>query len=228
MLGKTSADKRSIAFSIAYPLAKRLLDLVIAISALLLLAPLLLLIALVVLLDSPGPILHVQSRTGRGGRVFHLYKFRSMTSQHDHLEEHRRFAEAYIYGATHTDNAQSQPALYKPATNGSSVTRIGRWLRRSSLDELPQLINVIKGEMSLVGPRPTLDYETALYTERQRQRLAVLPGLTGWAQVHGRSSIRFDDIVAWDIEYISQQSLWLDIRILLATVPMVLSGEHAG
>lgn len=218
-----------ISFRWLYPVAKRCLDILVSLVALLCLAPFLGFIAAIILLDSPGPVLHVQKRSGLNGRVFRLYKFRSMTGSDDHLQGHRRFAEAYINGrelpATQNDNGQT---LYKPAINGRAITRVGRWLRRTSLDELPQLFNVLKGDMSLVGPRPTMDYETALYTERHRQRLAVLPGLTGWAQVHGRSSLRFDEIVTLDVEYIARRSFWLDVKILLATAPIVLRGEHAG
>ncbi len=152
-----------------------------------------------------------------------------MTGNRDHTEEHRRFAEAYINGRAPTvmpDSASHM--LYKPASNGHTITRMGRWLRRASLDELPQLFNVLKGDMSLIGPRPTMDYETALFTERHRQRLAVLPGMSGLAQIHGRSSLCFEDIVTLDIEYIAKRSFWFDLQVMLATVPMVLRGEHAG
>jgi lipopolysaccharide/colanic/teichoic acid biosynthesis glycosyltransferase len=212
-----------------YPLAKRSFDLVVAAVALTLLAPLFFLIAVAIKLDSPGPVFHIQNRTGRNARAFRFYKFRSMMGDIDHSEEHRKFASAYINGksvsAARDDNGR---VMYKPATNGRRITRVGRWLRRTSLDEIPQLINVLKGDMSLVGPRPTLDYETELYTDWHRRRLAVLPGLTGWAQIHGRSGLTFDDIVCLDVDYICQRSLALDIKILFATIPVVLSAEHAG
>ena len=149
-----------------------------------------------------------------------------MTNGHDHTQEHRKFAEAYINGKlTAGDNGE---ALFKPAANQRRITRVGRWLRRTSLDELPQLFNVILGDMSLVGPRPSMDYEVAMYTDRHRQRLAALPGLTCWAQIHGRSSLTFDDIVSHDLQYIAQRSIGKDLSILLATVPVVLRAEHAG
>jgi lipopolysaccharide/colanic/teichoic acid biosynthesis glycosyltransferase len=212
-----------------YPVAKRSLDLVAAAIALALLVPLFLLIAVAIKRDSPGPVFHVQTRTGRGGRSFRFYKFRSMTGDTDHAEEHRKFASAYINGESvavaRDDNGC---VIYKPAANGQRITRVGRWLRRTSLDEIPQLINVLKWDMSLVGPRPTMDYETELYTDWHRRRLAVLPGLTGWAQIHGRSGLTFEDIVCLDVDYICQRSLALDIKILFATIPVVLSAEHAG
>lgn len=212
-----------------YPLAKRTLDVLIAALALVLLAPVFLFIAIAIKLDTPGPVFLAQRRSGVGGSTFHFYKFRSMTGDVDHTQEHRKFALAYINGksapATRDDNGR---VIYKPATNGRRITNTGRWLRRTSLDELPQLINVLKGDMSLVGPRPTMDYETELYTDWHRRRLAVLPGLTGWAQIHGRSGLSFEDIVCLDVDYISQRSFMLDVKILLATVPVVLSAEHAG
>lgn len=212
-----------------YPIAKRCLDVLVAAVVLFLLSPLLAAIAVAIKLDSEGPVLHVQARTGRFGRTFRFYKFRSMTNSPEHTEAHRLFAAAYINGqtvaASHDGNGR---VVYKPAANGHRITRVGRWLRRTSLDELPQLINVLKGDMSLVGPRPTMDFETRLYTERHQQRLAVLPGLTGWAQIHGRSGLTFDDIVSYDIDYIRRRSFWFDLKVLAATVPVVLSAEHAG
>jgi len=212
-----------------YPTVKRLLDVLVSVILLIVLAPLMLAIALAIKIDSRGPVIHVQRRVGLNGRVFHFYKFRSMTNGHDHTQEHRKFAEAYINGASApaSKNGNGQ-TVYKPTTNGHTVTRIGRWLRRTSLDELPQLLNVCKGDMSMVGPRPSMDYEVALYTDHHRKRLAVLPGLTGWAQVNGRSSLGFDKIVALDLEYINQRSLRKDLLILLKTVAVVFRAEYAG
>ena len=166
---------------------------------------------------------------GLNGRIFGFYKFRSMTYSKEHVQEHKKFAEAYINGhvTVHRTDGNGH-SVYKPAANGRTITPVGRWLRRMSLDELPQPINVLRGDMSLVGPRPSMDYEFAFYTERQRQRLAVLPGLTGWAQINGRSSLSFDEIVTFDLTYIAQRLIWLDIRILFSTVPVVLGAEYAG
>lgn len=212
-----------------YPLVKRCLDVLVSAIVLIVLSPLMAAIALAIKLDSDGPVLHVQRRTGRYGQNFNFYKFRSMTHSSAHTEEHRKFAAAYINGKSAPASTDGNGrVMYKPAANGQKITRVGKWLRRTSLDELPQLINVLKGNMSLVGPRPTMDFETELYTDRHRQRLAVLPGLTGWAQIHGRSGLVFDDIVSYDVEYITRRTLWLDIQILASTVPIVLSAEHAG
>ncbi|OIO89388.1 MAG: hypothetical protein AUK03_14600 [Anaerolineae bacterium CG2_30_64_16] len=213
----------------SYPAAKRTFDLFISVILLIVLAPLMLTIAIAIRIDSRGPAIHVQRRVGLNGRVFRFYKFRSMTNGHDHTQEHRKFATAYINGnSSHTAKDGNGHTVYKPATNGATVTRVGRWLRRTSLDELPQLFNVCKGDMSLVGPRPSMDYEVALYTEHHRKRLAVLPGLTGWAQINGRSSLGFDRIVALDLEYIHQRSLRKDLLILLKTVAVVFREEYAG
>ena len=212
-----------------YPVAKQVTDLVLSLLLLVLTGPLMVIIALAIKLDSPGPVLYVQRRVGLNGRVFDFYKFRSMTNSHDHSQEHRAFAQAYINGANVASlRDDSGNVIFKPVTNGHRVTRVGHWLRRTSLDELPQLFNVIKGDMSLVGPRPSIDYEVDMYTPRHVQRLAVLPGLTGWAQINGRSSLTFDEIVTLDLEYIAQRSLRKDLSILLATLPVVLQADSAG
>jgi lipopolysaccharide/colanic/teichoic acid biosynthesis glycosyltransferase len=217
-------------FSLSLYLAtKRLFDLLVAVVFSLLLAPLMLLIAIAIKIETPGPVLHVQLRSGLNGRVFRFYKFRSMTNGHDHTQEHRKFAEAYINGrAEAITQDRNGPAIYKPSSNGHTITRVGHWLRRTSLDELPQLFNMLKGDMSLIGPRPAMDYETALFTERHRGRLAAQPGLTGWAQIHGRSSLSFEEIITLDLEYVAKRSIMMDLKILLATIPQVLSAKNAG
>jgi len=214
-----------------YPTIKRWLDVLISAASLVLLSPLLIAIAIAIKLDSPGPIIYVQRRCGLRGRVFSFYKFRSMTNGRDHTEEHRKFAEAYINGANGVPAGQTDGngrTIFKPSSNGHTVTRVGRWLRCTSLDELPQLINIIKGDMSLVGPRPSIDYELAWYTDRHRQRLAVLPGLTGWAQINGRSRLGFDEIVSLDLAYIARRSVRHDLQILFATILKVLRAEDVG
>jgi len=215
--------------SVLYPLAKTCLDVLIASLSLILLAPLMLVIAIAIKVTSPGPVIIIQRRVGLNGRIFDFYKFRSMTYSKDHVQEHKKFAEAYINGhGTENHRDGNGHNVFKPAANGRIITPVGRWLRRMSLDELPQLFNVLKGDMSLVGPRPSMDYELPYYTERQRQRLAVLPGLTGWAQINGRSSLSFNEIVSFDIDYIARCSLAMDVRILLNTIPVVLGAEYAG
>jgi lipopolysaccharide/colanic/teichoic acid biosynthesis glycosyltransferase len=212
-----------------YPMAKTCLDVLIAGFALILLAPFMLIIAVAIKVTSPGPAMITQRRVGLNGQIFDFYKFRSMTYSKDHVQEHKKFAEAYINGQrTEHHKDDNGHSVFKPAANGRIITPVGRWLRRMSLDELPQLINILKGDMSLVGPRPSMEYELPFYTERQYQRLAVLPGLTGWAQINGRSSLSFEEIVTLDVEYITHRSLEMDLRILGATIPVVLGAEYAG
>ncbi len=195
-------------------LMKRVLDAVASAAALTLLSPLLLLVALAIKLDSRGPVLFRQTRVGRDGQTFTLYKFRSMLQdaeqQLDQLWEM---------------NEASGP-LFK-IRDDPRITRTGRLLRRTSIDELPQLINVLKGEMSLVGPRPPLPSEVEKYEEWHLRRMEAAPGLTGLWQVSGRSEIPFDEMVMLDIYYIENWSLGLDLSILLRTIPAVLSGGGA-
>jgi lipopolysaccharide/colanic/teichoic acid biosynthesis glycosyltransferase len=180
---------------------KRVVDLLLSAPVLLLLSPLLLLCALAVKLDSRGPILYMQERIGLDGRPFRLIKFRSM-----------------VVGA------ESKGAGVRVEAGDSRVTRVGRVLRRLSLDELPQLFNIIRGDMSFVGPRPTLRYQVELYDNRERRRLQVKPGVTGWAQVHGRNRIDWAERIRYDLEYVERVSMTLDLRILARTLPIVLAG----
>lgn len=228
-VSESSSLTRVQVSAILYPLVKTCMDVLIASFFLILLAPFLLIIAIAIKVTSPGPAIITQRRVGLNGRTFDFYKFRSMTYSKEHVQEHKKFAEAYINGHSTSNHKDGNGhTVYKPAANGRTITPVGRWLRRMSLDELPQLINVLKGDMSLIGPRPSMDYEFPFYTERQFQRLAVLPGLTGWAQINGRSSLSFDAIVTLDLEYIDHRSLAMDTRILFSTIPVVLGAEYAG
>ena len=220
------ASRDLFSFSL-YDVLKRLLDILVASIALLLLSPVLLVVGLAIKLDSPGPVIFVQRRVGKNGRIFDFYKYRSMRVDSANDQAHRRFAAAYINGENPEDLLRDEKApVFKPG-NGNNVTRIGKLMRATSLDELPQLLNVLKGDMTLVGPRPSIYYEVDLYRDWHRRRLEVTPGLTGYAQINGRSSLRFDEIVSLDVEYIESRSLWLDLKILLLTVPVVLSTRSA-
>ena len=205
-----------------YPAIKRWTDVVLSLLFLLLLAPLLNMIALAVMLDSPGPAIFRQKRIGRLGKEFTLFKFRSM---YDHSDEdvHRKFVKGYINGNVSRSSGQT---VFKPPAD-ARITRVGKWLRRTSLDELPQLVNVVLGDMSLVGPRPAVDYEVAEYSRLHLGRLAVTPGLTGLAQISGRSGLSFEKIVRLDLQYIERQTPWLDAVILLRTIPVVLKARCA-
>lgn len=194
---------------------KRLFDVVMSAFLLIFLSPWLLFISLLIYLDSPGPVLFRQIRVGKHGQLFVLWKFRSM-----HLDAEQQKATLLI------NNDMPDGILFKIKLD-PRITRAGRLLRKFSLDELPQLWNVLKGDMSLVGPRPPLPEEVQQYTPYQRQRLEVIPGITGLWQISGRSEIPFLQQVELDLQYIATQSLGSDLKILLKTVPAVLTGRGA-
>lgn len=197
-------------------LTKRAVDLLGAVFALLLLAPLLLLVALAIKIDSPGPVFFRQRRVGLNGRTFEMYKFRSMA-----LDAEARKGELM------PENEVKDGPIFK-MKHDPRVTRVGRFIRRTSLDEFPQFVNVILGQMSLVGPRPPVPEEVALYTPEQWQRLSVMPGATGLWQVSGRSELSsFRAMLNLDLQYIRDWSLRADLWILLRTVRVVLRMEGA-
>lgn len=197
-------------------MVKRSFDGVLAAAAVVLAAPLMVLIALAIRLDSPGPIFFRQERVGRNGRKFKIWKFRSMCADADLTQA--ELAHLNSYG---------NRRLFK-LPNDPRITRVGRFLRRSSLDELPQLFNVLTGEMSLVGPRPPLPREVEEYEPHHYIRLAVVPGITGPWQVNGRNLITdFEEVVRMERAYINSWSIWADLKILLRTLPVVISGEGA-
>ncbi len=186
---------------ILYNFVKRTIDVISALIALILLAPIMLIIAIIIKLDSKGSAIFVQDRVGKNGKIFKFYKFRTMRVDVD------------PYGFSPKD------------FNDPRITRIGKFLRRFSLDELPQFINVLKGDMSLVGPRPLLPWQYEKWTEHQKRRCEVKPGLTGWAQVKGRASLTHEDKIELDIWYVDNANLWLDIKIILMTFIRVIKGE---
>lgn len=206
--------------------AKRTMDLAISISVVIVFSPLFLLIALLIKLFSPGPVLFKQIRAGKDGKPFTFYKFRTMRHDTDDTL-HREYAANFIGGKElRLKDEISEKKIYK-MPNDPRVTPIGRILRRTSLDELPQILNVIKGEMSLVGPRPPIAYELTIYKDWHKRRLKAKPGITGLWQVSGRSSVPFHDMVLLDLYYINRWSLRMDIEILLRTIPVVLLGKGA-
>ena len=202
----------------AYSVGKRGLDLLLSVLILALAAPLWVLIALAIKVDSPGPVLFRQRRIGQGGREFVMYKFRSMVSDADprvHWEAFRRFAEGEpleVDGAGPRYKAHRDPR----------VTRVGRLLRATNLDEVPQLLNVLRGEMSLVGPRPAIPYELEWYKDWYFQRFQVAPGISGLWQVKSRNRVGLEEMVRQDLEYIRRRSLLLDLQIIALTVPGML------
>lgn len=224
-----------------YYLFKRIVDIVLSSLMLLVLSPVMLLIAFSIRLDSPGPAVFTQQRLGGRRRTvdgvrtwviepFTLYKFRTMVADADH-SLHRVYMTAYLTADEATLSTlrpgRSDGDSYRPS-NDPRVTRLGAFLRSISVDELPQLWNVLKGDMSLVGPRPPVPYEVDAYQERHLVRLASWPGLTGWAQVRGRCTIGFEEMVRLDVEYIRRRSIAFDLKVLFLTIPLVLSRKGAG
>jgi len=206
---------------------KRLIDIAGSAFLLLITSPVLAAIALAIKLNSKGPVIFQQERFGRFGARFKCLKFRTMYTNND-PKVHQEYVQRFIAGQSSSETIDpAKPTIYK-ITNDSRVTAVGRFLRKTSLDELPQFWNVLRGEMSLVGPRPPMDYEFEIYDLWHRRRVLELkPGVTGLWQVSGRSRICFDDMVRLDLRYSQSWSLWLDVRILIATPRAVISGEGA-
>jgi lipopolysaccharide/colanic/teichoic acid biosynthesis glycosyltransferase len=203
----------------AYACAKRTLDLVVAVVLLVVLAPALVVIALAIWVDDRSPVVYRQRRVGRDGRPFTLLKFRSMSADAD-CTPHQAFVRTLLRTGT------ASCSVYKVA-NDRRITRVGSVLRKTSLDELPQLWNVIRGEMSLVGPRPDVPYAVEEYAEWMRARLVVKPGITGLWQVSGRSRVSLHDMYRLDAEYVARASFGLDLAILARTLPAVLARDGA-
>lgn len=199
---------------------KRALDVTVAGLALVLLAPLVLLVAVAIRLDSPGRAIFRQTRVGSGGKRFVLYKFRTMTLGNDD-SRHQAYVAALIRGV-----AEPNDGMFK-LVGDRRITRFGRILRRFSLDEVPQLWNVLRGDMSLVGPRPPLPGEVALYDARSRERLRIKPGITGLWQVSGRCLLTFERMVELDTEYWRSWTPWLDLQIIARTPWAMLTGRGA-
>jgi lipopolysaccharide/colanic/teichoic acid biosynthesis glycosyltransferase len=204
------------------PLSKRALDLVITVPLLLVLSPLLALIAVAIKLTSPGPVLFHQPRMGLWNQPFTMLKFRSMVVNAPSDDSALR--EAFKEELEGTREAEGDSFKLN---NDPRVTRVGKLLRATSLDEITQLFNVVRGEMSLVGPRPALDWEAEMFDPEFQRRTDVLPGITGLWQVSGRSLLSTPDMLRLDLEYVDRRSIWLDIKILIKTVPTVIRGDGA-
>jgi lipopolysaccharide/colanic/teichoic acid biosynthesis glycosyltransferase len=208
----------------AYEVITGIYNRVLAAAVLVLLSPLWLAIALAIRLTSPGPVLFRAPVVGRNGRVFRYYKFRTMHVDTDN-SEHVRWIEEFV----RNDRPYSRDASGRPVykfNNGATVTAIGGWLRRFSLDEVPQMLNVLRGDMNIVGPRPPVLYEYDLYGPDERKRLAVKPGITGLYQARRRGRASFSEMLQLDLEYIRRRSLWLDILIILKTPWVMLKGRE--
>lgn len=205
---------------LGYRVAKRTLDIVLSVALLVLLAPLLLLVAIAIRLDSRGPALFLQERLGRNGVPFRMVKFRSMRTDVSH-EAHRAYVEALIDGEADTQENGGNGQVYK-LVEDDRITRVGRIIRRTSIDELPQLLNVLAGTMSLVGPRPPLGYEVERYRGHHFARMVARPGVTGLWQVSGRNALGFEEMISLDLAYIRRSSMRLDLKILVRTLPAIL------
>ncbi len=205
---------------------KRISDIVIAAAAIVILTPVWLVVALLIKLDSKGPVFFRQERVGMDGRIFLCYKFRTMRADADE-ELHREAYRKNIDGSPEADGGGPGEPVFGKVKADPRVTPFGQHLRRSSIDEIPQLLNVLKGDMSVVGPRPPIPYEVKEYEAWHRQRLDMKPGITGLWQVSGRSRLPFEEMVRIDIFYIENWSIWLDVKILLLTLPAILRGDGA-
>ncbi|MEO0289462.1 MAG: sugar transferase [candidate division WOR-3 bacterium] len=197
---------------------KRIVDIIVSFLLILILLPIFLIIGIIIKIDSDGPVFFLQERVGKNGKKFKMFKFRTMYKDNDQ-NLHKEYVTKLI-----KEGKKDESGIYK-IKNDPRITKIGKFLRAFSLDEFPQLINVLKGDMSLVGPRPPIEYEVEHYDEWHKRRLSVKPGMTGMWQVSGRNRIGFDDMVLLDIYYVENFNLWLDIIILLKTIPAIIKRE---
>jgi len=200
--------------NMGYFIIKRLIDIIGALCGILIISPVMILVAIWIKLDSKGPIFFTQKRVGQDGNEFMMYKFRSMCCD----------AEVLL-GKLKDDNEMSGP-MFK-IKEDPRITKIGKFIRKTSIDELPQLINILKGEMSLVGPRPSLPREVAQFTSYQKQRLVAKPGLTCYWQVNGRSDVSFEEWMKMDVEYLRERNTLVDIVLIFKTVGVLFGDEKA-
>ncbi len=222
MAVRTAPTQNVILIDRGYLRVKRILDMAFTLLIMLPLSIVIMIIAILIRLDSKGPIFFRQRRVGLNGVEFDMFKFRSMYVNSDD-STHREAIKLYINGEV-LNNGAATHNLYK-LDDDPHITRVGRIIRKTSLDEIPQFWNVLRGEMTLVGPRPPLPYEVELYSPRDQLRLYGKPGLTGVWQVYGRSQVPFQDMVEMDIKYLQQQSLWQDIKLIFLTIPVMIFGR---
>lgn len=211
---KNRIDGMAITKVGVYDFVKRCFDIVFSLSAIIILLPVFIVISILIKLFDKGYIFYISDRVGRNGKVFKFYKFRSMCENADSVFENIK------------ELNETTGSIFK-MKDDPRVTKIGRVLRRTSLDELPQLFNILKGDMSFVGPRPPLVREVQTYDNSARKRLAVKGGLTCYWQISGRSNLGFDEMVRLDIKYIDERGIWTDIKVLLKTIPAVFKGDGA-
>lgn len=211
---KIIIDKEALARKKGYYLVKRIFDFCASLCGLILLSPLFLVVALRIKFEDKGPIFYKQRRIGKDEREFYMYKFRSM-----HVDADKRLAEL-------KKQNEVEGPMFK-MKNDPRITKIGQFIRKTSIDELPQLLNVIRGEMSLIGPRPPLPSEVAQYTDYDKQRLLVVPGCSGLWQATVRNSVGFSEMVQLDLEYIQKCSVWFDLKILFLTIKILFKPNSA-
>lgn len=215
------ATRASASGDVRYFFLKRALDIIIAAALLVVFSPLMLVVALAVSLNTPGPVFFRQRRVGENGEEFDMLKFRSMrhnVSARKHLEAVR----AYMAGER-LSNGPSVATAYK-LTNDNRITRVGKFIRKTSLDELPQFWNVLRGDMSMVGPRPPVPYEVEHYDVHAMERLGCKPGITGPWQVYGRNRVTFSEMIDMDVTYLDNRSIWYDLKLISLTLPAALRG----
>ena len=208
---KTASENKK---NIGYFIIKRIIDIICSLSGIILISPVMIIVAIWIRIDSKGPVIFAQNRVGRGGTQFMMYKFRSMCSGAERL-----------LGELKDENEMSGP-MFK-MKDDPRITKVGKFVRRTSIDELPQLFNILKGDMSLVGPRPSLPKEVVQFTPFQKQRLIAKPGLTCYWQVRGRSDVSFKEWMEMDVEYIAERNTWVDITLIFKTVGVLFGDEGA-
>lgn len=212
---KIYVDEQKLNHQYGYRFIKRLFDFLASLIAVVILSPVFLIIAIAIKINDPhGPVFYTQERVGKDGRRFRMFKFRSMVTNADELLEKLK------------EQNEIEGAMFK-MKNDPRITKVGRFIRKYSLDELPQLLNVVGGSMSIVGPRPPLPYEVDQYTDYDKQRLMVKPGATGMWQVGGRNALNFDQMVALDLTYINERSIWLDLKIMFETIKVMIKPNAA-
>ena len=217
--------KGSFIHFFSYPFWKSAFDRVLAVVALIVLFPLLSVLAFAIRIDSQGNPIFTQERVGKSGRRFTIYKFRTMQVNNDE-SEFQEWATANIMGGKQFSLEHQDDDVYRKLQNDPRVTSVGSWLRKTNIDELPQLINIVKGDMSFVGPRPETVFQVELYDDWHLERLSVMPGITGlWQVTLRRSNVRFNEMARLDIEYARQQSLILDVKIMLRTAVVLLGRD---
>jgi len=222
MRSKNSGNKMGIRKLCKYQLWKSIFDRLFGLLATIALSPLLILICILIRLDSPGNPVFRQERIGKDGRSFFIYKFRTMHIEHDD-SLYKEFIQSYVSGEMNGEMRKKKELLKRG--RDPRITRFGNILRRTNLDELLQLINLVKGNMSLVGPRPDIPFAVSMYQDRHLEKFRVMPGITGMWQVSGRKKVMFEEQIRLDMKYIKKQSLLLDIKIILLTIRTILKGD---